>query len=93
MNENCVNTQLKRSGFKLCFWRNDKGTKEVDFIISIDGKLIPVEVRSGEHVTSASLNEYMHLFNPAYAIRISEKNFGMENNIKAIPLYAAFCIS
>ena len=21
------------------------------------------------------------------------KNFGMENNIKAIPLYAAFCIS
>jgi predicted AAA+ superfamily ATPase len=93
MTENYVNTQLTRSGFKPYFWRNDKGTKEVDFIISIDGKLIPVEVKSGEHVTSASLNEYMHLFNPAYAIRISEKNFGMENNIKAIPLYAAFCIS
>ena len=93
MTENYVNTQLTRSGFKPYFWRNDKGTKEVDFIISIDGKLIPVEVKSGEHVTSASLNEYMHLFDPAYAIRISEKNFGMENNIKAIPLYAAFCIS
>ena len=92
MTENYVNTQLIRSGFKPYFWRNDKGTKEVDFIISIDGKLIPVEVKSGEQVKSASLNEYMHLFNPAYAIRISEKNFGMENNIKAIPLYAAFCI-
>ena len=67
-------------------------TKEVDFIISIDGNLIPIEVKNGEHVTSASQNEYMHLFNPAYDIRISEKNFGMENKIKSIPLFAAFCI-
>lgn len=40
----------------------------------------------------ASLNEYMRLFHPAYAIRVSEKNFGTENHIKAIPLYAVFCI-
>ena len=92
MTENYVNTQLACSGFKPYFWRNDKGTREVDFIISIGGKLIPVEVKSSEHVTSASLNEYIRLFNPAYAIRISEKNFGMENNIKAIPLYAVFCV-
>lgn len=92
MTENYVNIQLTRSGFKPYFWRNDKGTKEVDFIISIEGKLIPVEVKSSENVTSASLNEYIHMFNPAYAIRISEKNFGMENRIKSIPLYAVFCI-
>ena len=29
---------------------------------------------------------------PKYAIRISEKNFGFENNIKSVPLYAVFCI-
>ena len=27
-----------------------------------------------------------------YAIRISSKNFGFENNIKSIPLYATFLI-
>ncbi len=29
---------------------------------------------------------------PKYAIRISAKNFGFENNIKSIPLYATFLI-
>ena len=93
MTENYIDTQLIRSRLKPYFWRNDKGTKEVDFIVSLKGKLIPIEVKSGDHVTSASLNEYIRLFHPEYAIRISEKNFGMENGIKAIPLYAAFCIS
>ena len=92
MTENYVNTQLVRAGLKPYFWRNDKGTKEVDFVISLKGKIIPVEVKSGEHVTAVSLNEYFGLYKPAYAIRISEKNFGLENNIKSVPLYAVFCI-
>ena len=92
MTENYVNVQFIRSGFKPYFWRNDKGTKEVDFILSLKGKLIPVEVKSGDNTGSASLNEYVKLFRPAYCIRISEKNFGFENNIKSVPLYAVFCI-
>ena len=93
MTENYVCTQLVRAGFKLHFWRNDKGTKEVDFIIVQNGKLIPVEVKSGEHTKSESLDEYIRLFNPQYSIRISEKNFGFENNIKSVPLYAVFCLT
>lgn len=92
MTENYVNIQLIRSGFRPYFWRNEKGTKEVDFIISLKSKLIPVEVKSGDNVASVSLNEYVKLFNPAYSIRISEKNFGFENNIRSVPLYAVFCI-
>ena len=92
MTENYVNVQLIRSGFKPYFWRNEKGTNEIDFVIPLSGKLIPVEVKSGGNVGSASLNEYVKLFRPAYSIRISEKNFGFENNIKSVPLYAAFCI-
>ena len=92
MTENYVNTQFVRAGFKPYFWRNNKGTKEVDFVISLNGKLIPVEVKSGEHVTAVSLNEYVRLYQPAYSIRISERNFGFENNIKSVPLYAVFCI-
>ena len=65
---------------------------EVDFVISLKGKLIPVEVKSGEHVTAVSLNEYVRLYKPAYSIRVSEKNFGFENNIKSVPLYAVFCL-
>ena len=92
MTENYVENCLVSSGFKTHFWRNDKGTKEVDFIVNIDGKLIPIEVKSGDHTGSDSLNDYIRLFNPDYSIRISEKNFGFENHIKSVPLYAAFCI-
>lgn len=92
MTENYVETQFVFSGLKPFYWRNIKGTKKVDFVVSLNGKLIPVEVKSGGHVAATSLNEYVKLFKPAYSIRISEKNFGFENNIKSVPLYAVFCI-
>ena len=93
MAENYVQTQLLTNGFTPFFWRNDRGTYEVDFIVAIDGMLIPIEVKSSDNVSATSLNEYVRLFKPKYAIRISAKNFGIANNIKSVPLYAAFCIS
>ncbi len=92
MTENYVNTQLICSDLKPYYWRNDKGTNEVDFIVTLDGKPIPIEVKSGGNVKSTSLGEYVRLFRPAWSIRISERNFGFENNIKSVPLYAVFCI-
>lgn len=92
MTENYVAAQLVAAGFKPYFWRNEKGTNEVDFILNLGGKLIPVEVKSGENVSSASLKEYVRLFSPPWSVRVSEKNFGFENNIKSVPLYAVFCM-
>jgi len=62
---------------------------EVDFVINIDGDVIPVEVKAGDNTTSNSLNYYIKRFKPKYSICISTKNFGFSNNIKSIPLYAA----
>lgn len=42
MTENYVYIQLLRSDFKPYYLRIEKGTKEVDFIISINGSLIPI---------------------------------------------------
>ena len=66
---------------------------EVDFLLysETDG-IIPIEVKSGVRVSSKSLNVYIEKYKPNYAIRVSGKNFGYENNIKSVPLYAAFCI-
>ena len=92
MTENYVDIQLGINSLRTYFWRNDKGTKEVDFVASLDGKLIPIEVKSGDNVTSVSLNDYIRQFKPAYAVRVSERNFGFENGILSLPLYAVFCI-
>ena len=57
----------------------------------MDG-IIPVEVKSADNVKSKSLKVYVEKYNPKYSIRISTKDFGFENNIKSVPLYAVFCI-
>ena len=89
--ENYVATQLFANGLDLMYW--ESGNKaEVDFILYLDDGIIPLEVKSSDNVKSKSLNLYINRFNPKYSIRISTKNFGFENNIKSIPLYATFCI-
>ena len=92
MTENYVNIQLTMNGLRTFFWRNENGTNEVDFIVTIGGKLIPIEVKSGENIRSDSLKEYVRRYSPKYSIRVSARNFGYENDIKSVPLYAAFCI-
>ncbi len=89
--ENYVATQLLTNQHTLIYWESGN-TAEIDFILYNDDGLIPVEVKSNEHVKSQSLKVYMNRFKPEYAIRISTKNFGFENNIKSVPLYAVFCI-
>lgn len=66
---------------------------EIEFLINIKGDIIPVEVKSGVNINSKSLNNYIEKYKPIYSIRLSLKNFGFENNIKSIPLYALFCLT
>lgn len=92
MAENYVNTQLVMNGFTTYYWESDR-CAEVDFVIQLDGKLIPIEVKSADNTKAKSLKVYMETYKPEYAIKISAKNFGFEDNKKTIPLYATFCIS
>ncbi len=89
--ENYVATQLASNGYDLYYWETMNGS-EVDFIIIRDEKVIPIEVKSSENTKSKSLNSFVNQYKPKYSIRVSSKNFGFENNIKSVPLYAVFCI-
>ncbi len=86
-----VANELIVKGYELYYWESN-GKAEVDFIIQKDINIVPIEVKTSTHTKSRSLDLYMKNYNPNYAIRISEKNFGFENNIKSVPLYAIFCI-
>lgn len=91
MAENYVNVQLEINGYKTYYWESARGA-EIDFVIQRDGKLIPIEVKSADNTKAKSLKVYMETYKPAYAIKISAKNFGFENGKKIVPLYAVFCI-
>ncbi len=89
--ENYVAQALRSQGYDLHYWESDS-TAEVDFVVTINGLPIPIEVKSSAHIRSRSLSVYVQKYVPAYSIRLSTKNFGFENKIKSIPLYAAFII-
>ena len=91
MAENYVNVQLIINGYNTYYWESERGA-EIDFVIQRDGQLIPIEVKSADNTKAKSLNVYMDTYKPAYAIKLSAKNFGFEGNKKIVPLYATFCI-
>lgn len=91
MAENYVHVQLTMNGYHTYYWESERGA-EIDFVIQRDGQLIPIEVKSADNVRAKSLRVYMDTYQPAYAIKLSTKNFGFEDGKKTVPLYAAFCI-
>lgn len=91
LTENYVACSIYPKFKELFYYNFDK--YEIDFLIKINGDIIPVDVKSGRRTNSKSLNKYINKYNPVYSIRISSKNFGFENNIKLVPLYAVFCIN
>lgn len=91
LTENYVACELYTKTRELYYYTFDK--YEINFLLKIEGEIIPVEVKSSRRTNSKSLNAYIEKYHPKYAIRISKKNFGFENNVKSVPLYAVFCIT
>ena len=79
------------NGYQPCYWESERGA-EIDFVIQRDGGIIPVEVKAADNTKAKSLKVYMDTYRPAYAIKLSARNFGFDDGKKTVPLYAAFCI-
>lgn len=89
-----VNMQaLVVNGLTPYYWTS-KGTAEVDFVyLAKDGQIVPVEVKSDQHVRAKSLHKFCTTYAITRAIRISARNFGTEGGIISLPLYAVFCLA
>ncbi|MDR1013475.1 MAG: ATP-binding protein [Coriobacteriales bacterium] len=92
--ENYVACELAAVGRDLYYWRSEHSA-EVDFLLEngiAQGGILPVEVKADKHVQTPSLSVYRRRFDPSCSLRVSAKNFGFENGIKSVPLYAVFCL-
>lgn len=87
--ENVVAQELKAHGFKLYYF-NSKKTGEVDFVIEYNGKIMPIEVKSGKDYRkhSALINV---IDTPNYsideAIVLSNYNVSVSGKITYYPIY------
>jgi predicted AAA+ superfamily ATPase len=89
--ENYVAQALAALGRPLYYWQSDN-TAEVDFVLQQGADIIPVEVKAGIHTKSRSIAVFKEKYHPPFAVRISGKNFGFDNGIKSVPLYAVWCL-
>ena len=91
--ENYICQALITCGITPYYWTSP-GKAELDFVFQDQhGTIIPLEAKSADNVRSKSLRSYRDIYKPSYSIRVSARNFGFENGIKSIPLYAVFCLT
>ena len=89
--ENYVAQNFAAKSIPLFYWKSND-VAEIDFVLQQDESVIPVEVKKGVRTRSGSMALFTKKFHSPFSIRIAQKNFGFENGIKSIPLYAVFCM-
>ena len=74
----------------LYFWsrEKEKSQAEVDYLIQIRGKIIPIEVKSGKSGKMQSMHLFLAEKQSEYGIRTSLENFSKYDHIRVYPLYA-----
>lgn len=69
-----------RVSYKRNFWRRSKSTSEaeVDFVFPYNGKLIPIEVKSGHNAHLRSLHQFMEKAPHETAVRVWSQPFSVD---------------
>ncbi|SEA38630.1 hypothetical protein SAMN05216349_11113 [Oribacterium sp. KHPX15] len=81
---------LHKKGYPLYFYKNETTKKELDFIIQVDGKVVPIEVKSGKERATSLISAMKKNRNISYAYKFIDGNIGVsEDGIITLPLYMA----
>lgn len=70
------------------YWANEKNTAEVDFLVQLDGRVIPIEVKAGESLLAKSFKFFCERYHPETAVRTSLSDYREEAWMINLPLYA-----
>ena len=87
MIENYIMCELTAYGLKGDGYWGSGNEAEVDFLLTADSGIIPVEAKSKDRYRAASLNEYVDRYSPSKAIVISGKDFGVNGIVTTVPMY------
>lgn len=90
--ENVVAEMLVKQGYELYFYKNEKSTIEMDFMVKDSQSLVPIEVKANDQAT-ISLNkmtkddQYSDIH---YGIKFANKNIGFNGHFYTFPYFLAF---
>lgn len=92
--ENVVGDMLVKQGYKLYFYKNEKGTIEMDFFIRDKDSLIPVEVKANDNATISLKNliDSEKFKDIKYGIKLCNKNIGFNGKFYTFPYFLTFLL-
>ena len=92
--ENIVADMLVKADYNLFFYKNEKSTIEMDFMVRDADSLVPVEVKASDGAT-ASLNKLIESDKTPdikYGIKFAMKNIGFNGKFYTFPYFLVFLL-
>lgn len=92
--ENAVAQQLLCNGFELYFCKK-KNIGELDFLIEMEGKVVPIEVKSGKaYRTHKALDHFMNVsdYHIEKAFVFSTGNVEKDGKVMYLPIYMCYLV-
>ena len=89
--ENLIAGVLERKGIPLYYFKNEDGSREVEFAIERDGGIVPIEVKASNGAT-VSLNEVLEKPQTPYGYKFVDGNVGVSGKKITLPHYMAMYI-
>lgn len=92
--ENIIADMLVKEGYNLYFYKNEKGTLEMDFFLRDTNSLIPIEVKANDNSTP-SLNTLINnkkYKSIKYGIKLCNKNIGFNDKFYTFPYFLTFLL-
>jgi len=90
--ENYVLTQIKPSEEAVvAYYSKDNSSMEIDFIVQVGSRLLPIEVKAEENVRSKSLRQFIVSDNAGsglHGYRFSMKGYENQDWVSNVPLFA-----
>ena len=92
--ENVIADMLVKQGYNLYFYKNEKGTLEMDFFVRDTNSLIPIEVKASDNPTISlnNLIENNNFKDIKYGIKLCNKNIGFNGKFYTFPYFLTFLL-
>lgn len=92
--ENIAADMLKKAGYNLFFYKNEKSTLEIDFMVRDANSLVPLEIKAtgGTPTSMLRLIENEKIPDVSYGIKFCEKNIGFNGKFYTFPYFLIFLL-
>lgn len=92
--ENIIALELVKSGYSLFFYKKDKPSIKIDFIVRDINSIIPIEVKASDNPTASLVkvitDNYYSEIN--YGIKLCNKNIGFNGKFYTFPYFLTFLL-